>query len=962
MISTPSFAQDAEEAEGDDPIIVTGSRIARPEQDSVSPVTAIGAEEIDNTGIVRVEDLVNNLPQTVAAQTAFVSNGASGTATLNLRGLGTLRTLVLMDGRRLPQGDPFATASDINQIPAQLIKRIEVVTGGASTVYGADAVSGVVNFIMDREFEGFKLDAGVNFYQHDNGNDSLRDLHDRSNGVTRAGGSQVEGFTYDINAAFGASFDDGRGRVTAYAGYRQIEAILQSDYDTSACSVNFSATDPSGFTCAGSSTIPEGRFFQLPNFNSFTLKDSPSGDTLRPYNGATDTYNYAPTNYFQRPDKRYTAGFFAEYEISEGLKPYAEFQYMDDRSVAQIAFSGTFFATLETISCGNPLLSDQFATTFGCADTTDASPETFQTYIGKRMVEGDPRQNDLRHTSYRAVVGVKGNLSDNWSYDVYGLRGNTIYQNTYLNDLSTSRITQALDVVQTPNGPQCRNQANGCVPLNVFQLGGVNRQAFDFITIPGLQNADLETFVVSGYVSGLLGNPLGADDIGVVLGAEYRKEQYALRVDQNFSEGTLAGQGGPTAPVSGDFAVREIFGEIDIPLISDGIVDSFSINAGYRLSDYTSSGTSHTYKIGAILAPVAGIKIRGVYNRAVRAPNVVELFSPQSLGLFGGTDPCAVTNVGDAPTGDRAGCLASGVTAAQYDGGLIVSNPAGQYNQLGGGNPNLDVEKSDSWTVGVAVDGTQLGLTGFSAQVDYFNIELSGAIAGVGGQTALDLCIGSADPTGQFCQLINRAPGSGSLWLGQAGFITNTQQNLGGLKTSGIDLGLGYDYALNDGSIYLDYAGTYTINNEFATLPPGTAGGGVAATFRDTVGYFGATAGSPQPKYRHRVRAGYRAAGGWSVNLGWRYFGGVEVDCLSADFTCGSQGDDRDSISAFSWFDLSASVDVSDNFTFGLGVNNLLDKDPPIIGGAYNPGNGNTYAGQYDPVGRQFFLRGSMKF
>ena len=953
MISSPSFAQDAaeEEATDDDAIVVTGSRIARnAEQDSVSPVTSIGAEEIDETGVVRVEDLINNLPQTVAAQTAFISNGASGTATLNLRGLGTLRTLVLIDGRRLPQGDPFATAPDINQIPAQLIKRIEIVTGGASSVYGADAVAGVVNFIMDREFEGFKLDSGVNFYQHNNRNDSIRDLiGNREPNVDLPARSQVGGASYDFNVAFGAGFDDGRGHVTAYLGYRQIEAVLQGDYDESACALRFDGVDPSGFRCSGSSTTPAGRFFAVPSFNSYTFDGGPGTQTLRPFVFNNDFYNYAPTNYYQRPDKRYTAGFFAEYEISDSLKPYAEFQYMDDRSVAQIAFSGTFFATNETLSCGNPLLSDSFAATLSegaCTDFSDTSPETFQTYIGKRLVEGDPRANDLRHTSYRAVIGLKGDISSNWNYDVYALRGNTIYSNTYLNDLSTNRITQALNVVNSPAGPVCVNPANGCVPLNVFTNGGVTRAAFDFISIPGLQNADLETFVVSGYASGRLGDVFGAGDIGVVVGAEYRKEQYDLRVDQNFSEGTLAGQGGPTPPVNGDFAVREVFGEINIPIIQDGFIKSFSIDAGYRLSDYTTSGTSHTWKVGGSLSPVDGIKFRGVYSRAVRAPNVVELFSPQSIGLFGGTDPCATA----APVATAAECAFSGVSAAQY--GAITANPAGQYNQLGGGNPGLDVEKSTSYTGGVVFDGGAFGLTGFTAQVDYFNIEVTGAIQGIGAAFALNSCTGqttgiaAGDP--RFCGLINRAPGSGSLWLGQAGFVVNTQQNIGALTTEGIDIGVGYDYALGDGSVFFDYAGTRTFSNTFENIP------GLGAT--DCIGQFGPTCGSPQPKYRHRVRLGYRAGDGWNISLGWRFFGSVDGEVSP------STNPELNQIDAYSWFDLSASVDVTDNFRFGLGVNNILDKAPPIIGGALNPSNGNTFPGIYDPIGRQFFLRGSMRF
>uniref|UniRef100_UPI002638FD74 TonB-dependent receptor plug domain-containing protein n=1 Tax=uncultured Parasphingopyxis sp. TaxID=1547918 RepID=UPI002638FD74 len=517
MLATPSTALAQEGAtQGSAPIVVTGTRISRPDLESVSPLTVVGAEEIAATGTTRAEDLINSLPQVVAGQTAFISNGASGTATINLRGLGSVRTLVLIDGRRLPGGDPFATAPDINQIPAALVERIEVITGGASSTYGADAVAGVVNFIMNRDFEGIQMDAQVAFYQHNNDNEPIQDLLD-SRGFASPGGNPVDGFTYDVNLAMGAGFDDGRGHVTAYLGYRQIDPILQANRDYSACALDFSATQPSGYNCTGSSTTPAGRFLLFDSDGDglgggdFTNVDGTPG-AFRPFTGA-DAYNYAPTNYFQRPDKRYTAGFFAEYEISESIVPYAEFQFMDDRSVAQIAFSGTFFANNPFLNCSNPLFSFQQAAAFGCdrdsngmLSAAELAQQTDYVYIGKRMVEGLPRQSDLRHTSFRAVVGARGSISSDWSYDVHLLRGETIFNQQYLNDLSTSRIDQALDVVQGPNGPQCRNPANGCIPLNVFQVGGVTRQQFDFITVPGLQDANLETYVASGYVSGNMDN------------------------------------------------------------------------------------------------------------------------------------------------------------------------------------------------------------------------------------------------------------------------------------------------------------------------------------------------------------------------------------------------------------------------------------------------------------------------
>ncbi|MFN2258302.1 MAG: TonB-dependent receptor plug domain-containing protein, partial [Parasphingopyxis sp.] len=876
---TPSAAlaqDDPEASSSSQPIVVTGTRVSRPDLESVSPLTVVGAEEIAATGTTRAEDLLNALPQVVAGQTAFIANGASGTATVNLRGLGSIRTLVLVDGRRMPSGDPFATAPDINQIPAALIERVEVITGGASSTYGADAVAGVVNFIMNRDFEGIRADAQVAFYQHDNDQEPLQNLLD-SRGFANPEGSTVDGFSYDFNVVMGAGFDDGRGHVTGYLGYRQIDAVLQADYDYSACALDFSSTQPSGYNCTGSTTVPAGRFLIFDR-NTFAgrsfINDSNDPDGIRPYTAA-DAYNYAPTNHFQRPDKRWTAGFFAEYEISPSVQPYAEFQFMDDRSIAQIAFSGTFFANNPFLNCDNALFSQAQQIAFGCdrdgdgalspaelADTTD------YVYLGKRMVEGAPRQSDLRHTSNRAVLGVRGQISDDWSYDAYLLRGNTIFNNQYLNDLSINRMNQALDAVIDPTTGQivCRNPANGCIPLNVFEEFGVTREQFDFLAVPALLDADLETMVASGYISGNLDNPLGTiNPLSVVFGAEYRKEQYEVQGDENFTLGTLTGQGGPTVPVRGEFSVREVFAELRLPIIDFGNGGSIELTGGYRLSDYTTSGTSHTYSAGIEIAPIEGIRLRGVYARAVRAPNVVELFAPQSIGLFGGTDPCA----GTTPTASAAACANSGVSAAQY--GNIAPNAANQYNQLGGGNPNLDVEKADSYTVGLVVDGRGVGLDGFTATIDYFNIKIDDTIAGIGAQLALNQCV--ATGAAEFCNLVQRAP-NGSLWIGQAGFVINTQQNIGGLRTDGIDLNAGYRFPVGPGSLALNYAATYYFEAAFQSLP--------TSPWVDCVGLFGNTCGQPQPNYRHRISLGYTADSGWGLTARWRHFGSVDVDASSS--------------------------------------------------------------------------------
>ena len=371
----PASADATETAPGE-LIVVTGSRIRSPNLESASPITVVNSEEFKQTGTTRVEDLVNSLPQVFAGQGSNIANGGTGTATLDLRGLGSERTLVLVNGRRLVPGDPITSAADINVIPAALIKRVDVLTGGASSVYGADAVSGVVNFVMDTDFEGFRLDTQYSVYNHQNrGNSEYTDALNAS-GYPYPKHLNTDGGTFDATAVFGAGFDDGRGHVTAYLGYRKIDAVTQAKRDYSSCSLSASASGTPPFSCGGSATTPAGSFIVFDNFGDPTDMTGPDGKG--PADGIADSftstifsagpnrtflntftpYNFAPLNYFQRPDERYTAGAFADYEVSDSLTAYAEFMFMDDRTVAQIAPSGDFGNTL-SINCDNPLLSAQ---------------------------------------------------------------------------------------------------------------------------------------------------------------------------------------------------------------------------------------------------------------------------------------------------------------------------------------------------------------------------------------------------------------------------------------------------------------------------------------------------------------------------------------------------------------------------------------------------------------------------
>ena len=952
-------------------VVVTGSRLRSPNLESATPITVISPAEIRQTGTTRVEDVLNSLPQVFASQNSGYANGSSGTANVDLRGLGAERNLVLVNGRRLVPGDPTTSAADINVIPGAIIKRVDVLTGGASSVYGADAVAGVVNFIMDTDFEGFRLDGQYSFYSHDNraGSDVRRALNARGFGAPD--GQTADGGTVDATVAFGTSFDDGRGHITAYAGYRKINAVTQDRRDYSSCSLgNSTAAQQAGglgrFNCGGSATSANGTFFT----NDSVYQVGPNS-TFIP--GSTP-YNFSPTNYFQRPDERYTAGFFANYEISDAIKPYAEFMFMDDRTVAQIAPSGNFGNTF-SINCDNPLLSAQqlaivcapgnlLTAPDGSVVAGDAAynfidPVSGTTYNRgflqplRRNVEGGPRRDDLQHTSYRFVVGVRGDVSPVWSYDAYYQYGRTNFSETYFNDFSVSRLTNSLDVITGPGGtPICRSAQPGgsdanCVPYNIFG-GGVSAGALNYLQVPGFQRGINQEIVVNGSVTGQLGeygikSPFSSQGIGIVVGGEYRQERLDFFSDVTFQTGDLAGQGAPTLPVSGNFNVKEAFTEVRVPIVTDGFFYDLTATGGYRYSSYDNSGgggfSTNTYKGEIEFAPIRDIRFRAGYNRAVRAPTVQDLFAPNRVALNGSTDPCA----GFAITAADVGCLAQGLSVGQ----VVAENPAQQYNGLIGGNANLSPEVADTYTVGVVLQPRWV--RNLSITVDYFNIKLKQAVSQVGQDTTLAICTETADPF--FCGLINRDQ-FGSLWRSNNGYVVDTNQNIGGLKTSGIDVNASYSSDIGSlGNVAASFVGTYL---DKLRVNPGL---GEAAEPYDCKGYFGNFCGVPNPKWRHQARLSYTSPFGIGLSGRWRHIGSV-VAGRSID-----PGTYR--LAAVNYFDLSLSAKIADNYNLRIGVNNLLDKQPPLTTSANCPAgpcNGNTWPGVYDALGRYIFTGVTLDF
>ena len=971
-------------------IIITGTRIPQPNLTSASPVTVLSAQEIKLQGTTRTEDLINSLPQAFAGQGSSVSNGATGTASVNLRGLGPTRTLVLINGRRLMPGDPAFPVADINFIPSAIIKRVDVLTGGASSVYGADAVAGVVNFIMDTNFRGLRLDGQGSFSMHDNRAGANVINPNKDLGFLPPRGLSTNGGAQDIAAAFGAGFDDNRGSVMAYATYRHQNAILEASRDYSFCSFGANpayTSHGSNFYCGGSSTSAEGRVRVFDPVTGTRLANGHvSGNKIVP---GTPLFNFAPYNFFQRPDERYTFGTFANYEISPGAKPYLEAMFMDDESDAQIAPSGNFNNTTY-LNCDNPLLSAQ-ELSFICRPgftftnpgvvnpTTGLPSELASVLISRRNIEGGGRDANLEHTAFRVVAGMRGDLLRGLSYDAYYQFGTTRFAQTFFNDFSVVRLQRAIDVVTDPatGRPVCRSVLNGidpsCVPWNIFQTGGVTADALNYLQTPGFQRGHVNETVADANLT-LEGGEYGLQTpwadrgIGINVGAEYRKELLDLSVDEEFRTGDLSGSAGPTLPNRGSFDVRELFTEVQIPIIAHSFIDEFTITGGYRYSDYKVDGgnsfSTDTYKLSAEFAPIRDLRLRASYNRAVRAPNIVELFIPTSLGLAGGADFCA----GTSPVFSRAQCANTGMTTAQY--GHVDSNPANQYNAQFGGNPNLTPEKADTYTIGAVIQPRWV--PGLAFSVDYFDIKVKNLIAALPFNGVLAGCAVTGDA--KFCGLIHR-DATGSLFNLPSGYIQLQTVNVGGLQTKGMDFNASYTHRFAGlGTLNASFVGTWTRHLIFDTgVDAGVSGlDGVY----DCAGYFGATCtsgapfSSPNPKWRHKLRLGFTLADGLGVSGQWRYFSKVRNDTLSNDpdlnFLQGTHSFPGDAeIPAQSYFDLTLTARISDKYNFRVGANNIFDRSPPLVGGdvAGPPtGNGNTFPQTYDAMGRFVFAGFTVDF
>ncbi len=956
-------------------VVVTGTRIADPNVTSSSQITSIDGEELLVRGITRVEDYLNDLPQISPGQSITNSNGASGTATANLRNLGCSRTLVLMNGRRMVSGTTGGgNCADLNTVPTLLLDKVEVLTGGASSVYGSDAVAGVVNFILDDEFVGMKSSFYHGFYQHKNDNKSLRDLV-ASYDYALAPKDVTTGDTEKVSVAFGGEIDGGRGHITAFMEHTDTKPILQGEYDISACALR------SGFSgCGGSSTIPPGRWADFGGYGAggFVNVDPTitgvdfkvQGNEFVPRAG--QTYNYNPTNFFQRPDDRFNSGFFGKYEVSDNAEVYVDMTYMKSESNAQIAYSGTF-GNITALPCYNAFLSEQQYNA-ACGDWVgmggDHAPDFASgaaalaylanldlavgdgsilgykapLYSLKRNVEGNPRQSIFAYKSFTQTVGVRGEINDNWSYDAYYQTSNVVYNNEYRNDLSVQAINRAVDVVSVNGVPTCVSALNGtdstCVPYNLFQGGLPGDQGIQGVIDGGQElqsyianatyiNGDGEQTTFTAYVTGDTGFsiPGAPGNVSVVAGLESRELSSDFRPDLPSRTGDRSGSGGATLPLGGSYDVDEFFVELGIP-----VTDTVSMDAGFRSADYSTGNDTTAMKLGAFWTVNDKVSVRGSFQTSQRHANLAELYQGIGQGLVDlDYDPCGIDpDTGAAPIATQEQCLNTGLPANLY--GTDLKSPADQYNIQTGGNPNVAPEESESVTIGVVLNP----MDGLTLTVDYFDITVEDGIGTVSPKTALDKCIETG--AAAFCNLINRNPVNGSLWL-TGGYISAQITNISEEQTSGIDVIFDYSVDTNWGPLVVSGVTTLLDSYDITELP-GEAAIGCSGNWGGSCGK------NPMPEVMGSYTVGLTTEFDTDVILGVRYLG--ETDDLNAN--------DID-FDAFTYLDATAIYSVNDNMSVQLGVSNLLDKEPGYTSDAGTaPGNGNTFPGYFDAFGRHIHL------
>lgn len=977
-------------------IVVTGSRIARPTLDSPIPVTSLTAADLTRTGSIAVGDVLNDLPSLRSTYSQANSSqfiGTTGVNFLDLRGLGVTRTLVLVNGRRHVTSSAGDFLVDTNTIPTDLIDRVDVVTGGSSAVYGSDAMAGVVNFVLKRNYEGLTLNAQA--------------------GISDKGGRG----TQRLSGTFGKNFADGRGNIAVSLEYNKSDLVTYADrnditgaftgrsqfqlvddpsldntipdrtfltgvrtygYDNGG---NFVAYDGSGLRSCGTGASTACRANGFPRIFGFG-----SGGSLDEYNYGTDfrpvgsgnnqggdgaTLNDIGT--LEPSLKRYVANVLGHFDVSEAFKPFFEAKFVRVEAFSQggptFDQGGEQGTVADTDDAGNPIrrpadpgtyLASGIPIFLDNAFLQPAAAATIRSLLpaGATFFRLNRNNNDLgtrdefdRRDTYRIVGGVEGTFNGDWKYDVSVNYGEFHSDSVFYNNRIESRFFKAADAVRNGAGQiVCRvNQVTvtdaACVPIDLFGNGAPSAAASNYINTTSGSRAKATELDINANLVGdssqLFALPGGP--VRFAIGGEYRRETAFQAYDDTVKGGdTFFNAIADFTPPS--FSVKEAYGELEFPFLKDlPFAQELTVNGAGRVANYKgSTGTVYAYNAGAIYAPVRDVKFRVNYSQSVRAPTLTDLYSSNSQNFDLLDDPCDVNFVNKGKATRAANCAAAGVPV----GFVNDVARAGSTEFQSGGNPNLTAEKSRSWTVGAIFQPRFV--PGLAITVDAYDIKISNVINAVGAQTILDACYDAASLDNQFCKLINPRQTNG-LFARPA--LLQSTVNFAELDARGLDVDVAYNHSFDDANkIALRFVGTYVdTRTDYPYLDNPSQPERVKGELGDPIYDFNFSA-----DYTHR-----------NFTLGYqlRYVGRQSITDWEAQHTTYGVAPldpyyaDQVYYPAVVYHAVRATVDVGKQFRIYGGVDNLTDEKPPF--GLLGTGDGDAI---YDNIGRYMYVGASVKF
>ncbi|HBK45890.1 MAG TPA: TonB-dependent receptor [Xanthomonadaceae bacterium] len=929
-----------------DSVTVTGSRLLRSDLNAPSPTTVVTAEDIRMSGSATIENVLNEFPQLAAGNTSSVNNGGgSGVLTANLRGLGASRTLTLVNGRRFMPANSDGVV-DLASIPDALIENVEIITGGASAVYGSDAIAGAVNFILKKDFEGLEA------------------------AYTRGQTSEGDGAYDKYDLTIGGNFAEERGNAVLSISRTERDPVLQADRAFSEVPLD---TVNGELTPGGSGSIPGTRIglsgAQLSSLAGVDL--TPAGECASmsgirfgengvpmPYCNPQDAYNYAGLNYLQRPLQRTQITALGRFKLTDSTEAYGEAYYSNNRNEYQQAPDS--FTPVTPGAASSTLLVPNYATNpvllpavrqffADNAHIFDPDGDGVAAVVGagRRADELGPRFYTYERASYNLVGGLRGEFEAGgghwWRWDAYYQEQRTRTDTSNNGQINQARLSQALNATVDADGDLvCVNQGSGCVPASIFGLGSISSEAAAFLTPIRSSRETFDRRMAGASMSGTLFD-LPAGSVSLAFGAEYRKDDYDFQpsaMDVSGDYGSVS-----QSPMAGSYSVKELFTEFRVPLLSGArFAQDLAIEGAARYSDYSTIGGVNTWKLGLEWAPSDWMRLRGAYNVAIRAPSLNELYSPQTRGFTAGVDPCiAAANPSAA---QQQLCIAQGVPAADLP---TFSQGSVGFERTTGGNPELKEEQSKTFTVGTVFSIP--ALEGLNFAVDYFEVEVEDAITNISANQMLSDCFSRLDPSSPSCQAIVRLPN------GQIDDVRSTLQNIGLLKARGLDFQTDYRFDLPDAlspggdpaqlsltllASWLFERSMQVIADEGELDCAGRMGGGCG----------GGTGNFLIPDFKLNLSAGYRS-GPLSLRLQSRMIDKFE---LYPGITAAVSESPR-----VWYFDANASYDLNGHLEIFGGIDNIGDRQPPILGTAL-AGDANTDVSLYDVLGRRYFLGVRVKF